>query len=163
MHVRPQLFLFALVGATLPVAAMALLLRPAAGPRPLAGPPDSGLAYTKARFTAADARRAFATQEIRLTVKSRMTGVTTLGDLGAVLEVDALADRKTVERTGFSDYTVVGLGASAHYARFARTCAGGALTAERWRGNIRVIVSCAKAGSGAPRLLERVGRALARL
>ena len=163
MHVRPHLLLFAVLGAALPVAAMALVLRPAAVPRPVAGPPDSGLTYTKARFTAADARRAFATQEIRLTVKSRVTGITSLGDLRDVLEVDAFGDRRTVERTGFSDYTVVGLGASAHYARFPRTCAGGALNAERWRGNIRVIVSCAKAGPAAPRWLERVGGALARL
>lgn len=159
---RPQLLLFALLGAVLPVAAMALLLRPAAGPRPLTVP-DSGLTYTRARFTGADARRAFATQEIRLTVRSRTIGVTTLGDRHDVLEVDAFGDRKTVERSGFSDYTVVELGSSAHYARFPRTCAGGALNAERRRGNIRVIVNCEKAGSAASRWLERVGAALARL
>ena len=163
MDVRPHLFLYALVGAALPVAALALFLKPAAGPRQLASPPGSGLPYAKAPFTAADARRAFAAEGIRLTFKSRVTAIKTLADRRDVLEVDAFGSRKAVERTGFSDYTVVGLGADAHYAHYPRTCRGDALDAESWHENIRVVVSCPRAGKQAQRWLRRVDRALARL
>jgi hypothetical protein len=163
MHVRPRLLLFALVGAAVPVAAMALLLKPAAGPRSLPSPPDSVLPYTKVSFTAANARRAFRAEGIVLSHRSRTGAITTLGNPGDVLEVDAFGPREDVKRFGFSDYTVVGLGASAHYAPFPRACGGSALVAERWHGNIRVMVNCVKAGPAAPRWLARVNRALARL
>jgi hypothetical protein len=129
----------------------------------LSAPHDHGLPYTKASLTAADARRAFAAEGVRLTFRSHVAAMATLGDRRDVLEVDAFGDRKAVERTGFSDYTVVGLGAAAHYAHFPHSCGGGALAAERWHGNIRAIVSCPKAGKAASRWLERVDRALARL
>jgi hypothetical protein len=104
--VRPHLVLFAVLGAALPVVLLALLLRPASGHQPLAAPPDHGVPYSKATFTAAAARRAFAAAGIALSSRSRTATVTTLGNRGDVLEVDAFGDRRDVERSGFYDYTV---------------------------------------------------------
>jgi hypothetical protein len=159
----PFLLALAAVSATVVVGAGALFAHSAYHPSRIPLPPDHGLPYTKPSFTAVDARRAFAAEGIRLTSRSRTATVTTLGSRRDVLEVDAFGDRKRVERSGFYDYTVAGSGASAHYIHFPRACHGEAPDAERWRGNIRVIVSCAKAGSAAPRWLTRVDRALARL
>jgi hypothetical protein len=159
VDVRPHLVLCAIIGAALPVALLALTLRPVSGVQPLAAPPDHGLPYSKATFTAAAARRAFAAAGIPLSARSRTATVTTLGSRGDVLEVDALADRREVERSGFYDYTV----AHGRYVHFARSCSPGGPNAERWHGNVRVIVDCAKAGNAAPRWLRRVDRALERL
>jgi hypothetical protein len=159
----PSLLALAAVSATVVVGFGALLAHSAYHPSRIPLPADQGVPYAKASFTAADARRVFAAEGIRLRPRSRTAVITTLGNRHDVLEVDAFGDRQRVERSGFYDYTIAGRGASAHYAHFPRACRGGALDAERWRGNIRVIVSCAKAGSAAPRWLVRVDRALARL
>jgi hypothetical protein len=128
----------------------------------MAEPPDSGLSYTKAAFTSSDAKRAFSAEGIPLSFRSRTTGIVTLGNRGDLLEVDAFGPRAQVERAGFSDYTTAGLGAAVRYVRFPRTCSHGGV-AERWHANVRVMVDCAKAGTAAPRWLQRVERALARL
>ena len=153
------MLLFALLGAAFPLVLLALLLRPASDIRPLAAPPDHGLPYSTATFTAAAARRAFAASGIALSARSRTPTVTTLGNHGDVLEVDAFGDRRAVERSGFYDYTV----AQGRYVHFARSCSPGGPNAERWHGNVRVIVDCTKAGDAAPRWLRRVDRALERL
>jgi hypothetical protein len=157
--VRPHLLLCALLGAVFPLVLLALWLRPAPGVQPLAAPPDHGLPYSKATFTATAARRAFAASGIALSARSRTAAVTTLGNRGDVLEVDAFGDRHEVERSGFYDYTV----AHGRRVHFARSCSPGGPNAERWRGNVRVIVDCMKAGAAAPRWLRRVDRALERL
>jgi hypothetical protein len=159
----PLLLAVAAVSATVVVGFGALVGRSVYDPSARPSPPDHGLPYTNASFTGFDARRAFAAEGIRLVLKSRSAAVTTLGSPRDVLEVNAFGDRGRVERSGFYDYTVAGRGDSAHYVRFPRSCTGDAVDAERWRGNIRVIVSCAKARPAAPRWLERVSRALARL
>jgi len=120
--------------------------------------PRGGLPYTKASFDAADARRAFAGEKIELSVRSRSVLMTTLGNRGDVLEVDAFGDRNAVERSGFRDVTV----ANGRRVPFARDCSS-PVPAERWRGNIRVLVDCARAGAAAPVWLSRVERALNRL
>jgi hypothetical protein len=124
----------------------------------LALAPHGGLPYTKASFTAADATHAFAAEGVVLSVRSRSVVMTTLGDPRDVLEVDAFADRRTVERTGFHDVTV----SRGRRAPFARDCSS-SVPAERWRGNVRVLVDCARAGATAPGWLQRVERALDRL
>jgi hypothetical protein len=49
------------------------------------------------------------------------------------------------------------------YAHFPRMCGSQSADAERWRGNLRVIVSCTAAGSASSGWLARVARALGRL
>jgi hypothetical protein len=120
--------------------------------------PHGGLPYTKASFTAADAKHAFGTEGVELAVRSRSVVMTTLGNPGDVLEVDAFADRPTVERSGFRDVTV----SDGRRVPFARDCSS-SVPAERWRGNIRVLVDCTRAGSAGPGWLLRVERALNRL
>ena len=124
----------------------------------LALAPHSGLSYTKASFTAADAKHAFGAEGVELSVRSRSVVMTTLGNPGDVLEVDAFADRRTVERSGFHDVTV------SHGRRvpFARDCSS-SVPAERWHGNVRVLVDCARARAAGAAWLRRVERALARL
>jgi hypothetical protein len=156
---RPHLLAFAALGAALPIAAAVFLLGSVPARNALAGPPDHGLPYREASFTAADARRAFAAEGFRLTPRSRTTTSTTLGNHGDVLEVDAFAARAQVERAGFYDYIVEG----GKYVHFPRDCTPGHIDAERWHGNIRVIVNCPKAGNEASAWLLRVDRALARL
>jgi hypothetical protein len=120
--------------------------------------PRTGLPYAKASFTAGDATRAFAAERIELSVRSRSVLMTTLGNRGDVLEVDAFGDRKAVKRSGFHDVTV----ANGRQVPFARDCSS-SVPAERWRGNIRVLVDCRRAGATAPGWLQRVERALNRL
>jgi hypothetical protein len=120
--------------------------------------PRGGLPYAKASFSAGDAKRAFEAERIDLSVRSRSVLMTTLGNSGDVLEVDAFGDRKAVERSGFHDVTV----ANGRQVPFARDCSS-SVPAERWRGNIRVLVDCARAGAVAPEWLKRVERALNRL
>jgi hypothetical protein len=140
--------LVALLAATAIVGAALLALAPRGG----------GLPYTQASFTAADARHAFGAEGVELSVRSRSVVMTTLGNPGDVLEVDAFADRRTVERSGFHDVTV----SDGRRVPFARDCSS-SVPAERWRGNIRVLVDCARARSAGPGWLLRVERALSRL
>ncbi len=125
----------------------------------LPGPPDRGLPYTHASYSAAEARRAFAEVGVPLGPRSRTQTGTTLGSRGDVLEVDAFADAATVARSGFSDYVV----SNGRYVHFPRACGTSVPDAERWRGNVRVIVSCGRAGRTAGAWLRLVDRALARL
>ena len=121
-------------------------------------PRGGGLPFAKATFTADGARRAFASEGVVLVVRSRSVVMTTLGNQGDVLEVDAFADRRTVERSGFHDVTI----ANDRRVPFARDCSS-SVPAERWRGNVRVLVDCARAGAAASTWLLRIERALNRL
>ncbi len=121
-------------------------------------PRGGGLPYTKATFTADDAKRAFASEGVTLVVRSRSIVMTTLGNPGDVLEVDAFADRRTVERSGFHDVTI----ANGRRVPFARDCST-SVPAERWHGNVRVLVDCARARAAGSGWLLRVERALSRL
>ena len=141
------------------VAGVFTFARPTHHPHVLPPPPDAGLPYTHVSYTARDARRAFADTGIELILHDRgpITGMSTADD---VVEVDAFGDPKKVGASGFSDYLVFSHGRWSHASR---TCTSGAIDAEQWRGNIRVILSCARAGSDAPRLLRLAAHALARL
>jgi len=61
-----------------------------------------------------------------------------------VYEVTVFGDRKTVAASGFSDYYTF---ASGRWSLAPKSCVTGAKNAERWRGNIRVIVSCTRGDS----------------
>jgi hypothetical protein len=77
-----------------------------------------------------------------------------------VVEVDAFGDPKKVIAAGFSDYLTFSDG---RWVKTPRSCTNGARLAERWSGNVRVIVNCAIAGPSAPGWLRRVDVAFARL
>jgi hypothetical protein len=117
-------------------------------------PPDHGLPYHALSYTAADARRAFAAVGIELTPRSHSASVTTQGDRGDVLEVDAFGKRELVERSGFYDYTSV----DGRYVHFPPACGRGARAAERWRGFGNVLEQ-AHALLGAGRCLLAAGDA----
>ncbi len=146
--------------------AVFLFARPASHRPVVQSPPDHGLPYTTVDFDVADARRAFAAQDIVLTARSKSPAVTTLGNARNVLEVDVFGERAKVEAVGFWDYTT---DATGHYVHFPADCSSGtpgvpgSYDAELWHGNVRVIVSCLTAGTTGPAWLRRAQRALARL
>ena len=121
-------------------------------------PRGGALPYAKATFTPDDAERAFATEGVALVVRSRSVVMTTLANQGDVLEVDAFADHRTVERSGFQDVTI----ANGRRVPFAHDCSS-SVPAERWHGNVRTLVDCSRAGASASVWLRRVERALNRL
>lgn len=132
---------------------------------PIAMPaPPRDLPYTHVSYRAADAERAFATVGITLVRQPQTPAAAapivdlTSGD--AVVEVSAFGDPREVVAAGFSDYITFRDG---KWIRTPPSCGHGAANAERWRGNIRVIVSCGRAGGSAARVLGRVSRALAQL
>jgi hypothetical protein len=148
------------------VGAVFVFARPAYHPHVTPEPPDHGLPYTTVSYSAADAQRAFAAEGIALTPRSHGSAMTTLGNRGDILEVDAFGERAKVEASGFWDYTTDAAGG---YVHFPRDCASGtpgapgSYDAELWHGNIRVIVSCDTAGKAGAAWLRRARRALARL
>jgi hypothetical protein len=157
---RLHLLAVAIVVAAVAAAGSVLAFaRPGYHPYVIPEPPDHGLQYTRVSYTIADARDVFAAEGIRLTPRSHSKTITTYGNSGDVLEVDSFGKRDQVEQSGFWDYLLI----DGRYAHFPRNCSSGAPDAERWHGNIRVIVSCTRAGTPSPSWLRRVDRALARL
>jgi len=77
-----------------------------------------------------------------------------------VVELTAFGDRKTVDASGFSNYYTF---ANGRWSLAPKSCVAGAKNAERWRGNVRVIVSCTRAGGASNAWLRRVALALGRL
>jgi hypothetical protein len=73
--------------------------------------------------------------------------------------VDVFGDPQKVEAAGFHDY----LPSNGRYVHFPRTCGTSLADAERWRGNVRVIVSCGAAAVASAEWLRRADRALALL
>ncbi len=121
--------------------------------------PDDDLPYTEVVFTSADAKRAFAAENITLTSRSRSAWITTLGNRGDVLAVDTFGDPERVKQAGFHDYTLV----DGRYVRFPRNCEAGSGAAALWRGNVRVTVNCIAAAGASGTWLRRAKQALARL
>jgi hypothetical protein len=155
-----------IAAALIVVAGVFTFARPTYHPYVMPPPPDAGLPYKTVSYSAADATRAFATVRITLLLRTggprpaRSLPMTVLSDKDIVVEVDAFGDPKKVADSGFSDYFTI---VNGHWVRAPRTCAPGALNAERWRGNIRVIVSCSRAGGASSTWLRRVELALGRL
>lgn len=121
--------------------------------------PDQVLPYTDVPFTAADARRAFAAENISLVPRNRATWITTLGSTHDIITVDTFGEPEKVQQAGFYNYTLV----NGEYVRMPADCTAGTRAAARWRGNIRVIVNCVAAAEDSRMWLRRVDRALARL
>jgi hypothetical protein len=148
------------------VGAVFVFARPSYHPEVTPTPPDHGLPYRVVSHTAADARRAFATQGIALTKRSQIPEITTLGNASNILEVSAFGERTKVEKAGFYNYTT---DANGRYVHFPRDCSSGvpgvagSYDAELWRGNIRVIVNCDTAGKEGAAWPRRAQLALARL
>ena len=140
--------------------------KPASHPYVLPPPPRTALPYTRVVYTGRDAQRAFAAAGIRLVLhlhEPTPVGNPPIVDLSTangVVEVDAFGDPAKVAASGFSDYITFSNG---QWVRTPSRCAAGAANAERWRSNIRVILSCTGAGRLAPGYLHRIEVALERL
>lgn len=132
--------------------------RPGYHPSVMPSPPDD-LPYSSASYSTSNAVLAFAAVGVRLTPRSKSPAVTTLGSRGDVLEVDVFGDPQRVKAAGFHDY----LPLNGHYVHFPRTCGIALPDAERWEGNVRVVVHCTAATGASAAWLGRTERALARL
>src|SRR4051812_39799921 len=111
-------------------------------------PPPSDLPYTKVSYGWADAKRAFAESGIRLILHTRgprpaaAPPIVDSSTNDLVVEVTVFGDPKKIQGSGLSDYITFSNG---RWVQTPRTCGNGARLAERWGGNIRVIVNCASA------------------
>lgn len=121
--------------------------------------PPSDLPYQVVSYSQADAVSAFAAVGLRLKPKSKAGAITTLGSRGDALEVDVFGEPQQVKAAGFHDYVL----SKGRYVHLPRTCSTGLVAAERWKGNLRVVVRCIGARRAGASLLGRVDRALARL
>jgi hypothetical protein len=161
-------------GAAVGIVAIALLTtagvfvfaRPRSRPHVTPSPPHEPLPYTKVTYAVNDAQRAFRTARIKLvrhTHRPIPVGAppnVDLSESGDIVEVDVFGDPRRVAASGFSDYFTF---AGGHWVKAPRTCSPGATDAERWRGNVRVVVSCKRAGSAASAWIARIDGALAHL
>jgi hypothetical protein len=132
------LFAVAVVGGVFAFA------RPTYRPYVMPPPPGDGLSYTKVTYSRADAVHAFATQGIHLLRGGSQPGMQDVHSRDLVYEVTVFGDRKTVAASGFSDYYTF---ANGRWSLAPKSCVAGAKNAERWRGNVRVIVSCTRGDS----------------
>jgi hypothetical protein len=152
--------------ALLATAGAFMFARPHAHASVLPRQPHEPLPYSKVTYNATDAQRAFRTADITLvrhTHEPVPVGEPPIVDLGSrrgTVEVDVFGNPQRVAASGFSDYFIMKNG---HWLKAPKTCSPGAQAAEQWRGNLRVIVSCTKAGASASTWLASVDRALARL
>jgi hypothetical protein len=121
--------------------------------------PPNDLPYTSVSYSASGASAAFAAVGVRLTSRSKSSAITTLGNRGDALEVDVFGDPQRVKAAGFHDY----LPFNGRYVHFPRTCGAGLPDAERWAGNLRVVVHCSAATGGSITWLRLANEALARL
>jgi hypothetical protein len=145
------------------VGAVFAFARPTYHPYVMPAPPND-LPYTTVSYTAADAIRAFSAAGIKLVRRgphaTRSYPMTGLSNNSLIVEVTAFGDPQNVKDSGFSTYFTF---VDGHWVKAPRTCAPGAIDAERWRGNVRVIVSCTRAGADSGMWLRRAQLALGRL
>jgi hypothetical protein len=116
----------------------------------LAGCGGSSLPYDEVTYDAADARRAFASEQISLILRSQGGLTTTFGSAGDVLEVDIFGESEHAAMAGFKDLP-----------RGADCTVDGHL-ALHWRGNVRAILDCGLVRND-ERWVARLDRALAAL
>jgi hypothetical protein len=143
--------------AVLAMTGVFVFARPQYHPYQMPPPPNDGLTYTHATYHGVDARRAFAHVGIALARGGDRPPIVGFFNRDLSLEVTVFGDRKLVDSQGFSDYYTF---VDEHWQLSPRSCAHGASNAERWRVNVRVIVSC---GPGADETLRRASQALAAL
>jgi hypothetical protein len=158
-----HLIAVAIVGvAVASVGAVFAFARPAYRPYVMPSAPKD-LPYTAVTYTVADVRQAFAADDLHIGLNRSTAGgvgITSFSAQSDVLEVDVFGDPQQVKDSGFSDYFTF---VDGHWVKAPRTCGPGDRNAERWHGNVRVIVSCARAGSASKTWLRRVELALGRL
>lgn len=133
-----------------PAIAFGLAAASAAGYLGLRAHHAEPLPYDAVRYDAADAKRAFAGQGVKLAVRSRQQWVTDLADASNVVEVTVFGDSDSVRRTGFRDL------------EHGRDCTVAGHLALHWRTNVRAIVNCDLVRSDRA-WIARVDRALAAL
>jgi hypothetical protein len=108
------------------------------------------LPYSVARYSTADAKRAFAQEDVKLVAGSRSPAMTDLHDRRLVFEVTVFGAPDVVRKTGFRDLV--------HQS----DCTVAGHLALRWRGNVRGIVNCDLVRADA-RWIAQLDRALANL
>lgn len=128
--------------AVLATTGVFLFARPTYHPYQMPKPPGDGLSYTHAKYTAADARRSFAAHGIRLVPGMQTGPIASFHTRDLSVLVDVFGPRAAVDAQGFSDYYTFANG-TWHLA--PKNCVAGAKSAERWRGNVRLIVYCTAA------------------
>jgi hypothetical protein len=152
--------------AVLAVVGVFTFARPQYHPYVIPKPPQEPLPYTKVLYSTTQAQRAFKAADITLVrhthepVPVGAPPIVDLSNSGNIVIVDVFGDPQRVAASGFSDYFNFAHG---HWLKAPTSCSPGANGAERWRGNVRVIVSCANAGTAAPLWLARTERALTNL
>ena len=124
-----------------------------------ARPAEATVPYDHARFSVADARRAFGAVGVHLVARGNGPAGTTIGSADDRFEVDVFGSPERVNALGAPDLTV---DANGRKVRVPATCTAGIAGAARWQGNVRVVVRCSHTGTDS-RLLEIAGRALAQL
>jgi hypothetical protein len=114
--------------------------------------------YTRVTYDVRAVRQAFRRAGLALATIGRGPLGTTLGDHGGryILEVDVWGDPGKLEKSGFHDITTI------PNLKVGRDCSRGTQAALHWRGNVRVIVACARTTNG-QRWVRQVKQALARL
>jgi len=122
--------------------------------------PPSDLPYTTVTYTAADASHAFSAAGIKLLRMSHLGQMTDLSDESFIVEVTAFGDPQKGKGLRLQRLLHV---RRRPLVKAPRTCAAGAKDAEHWRGNIRVIVHCTRAGAASGMWLRRAQLALGRL
>lgn len=141
--------------------------RPTYHPYVMPTPPNDGLSYTKVTYSAKDVKHAFAVSGIKLLGApanaprpAHPAPMVDFHDQDIVVEATVFGNRKAVDASGFSDYNTF---VNGRWSLAPKTCVADATNAERWRGNVRVIVSCTRAGGASDEWLRRVTLALSRL
>ena len=145
------------LAAVLATTGVFLFARPTYHPYQMPKPPSDGLDYTSPTYHGRDARRAFSHVGIVLGRSVPSPGIVGFFNRDLSLEVTVFGNRKLVDAQGFSDYYTF---VDGRLKLSPKSCVKGARNAERWRVNVRVIVSC---GPGAAATLRRASRALATL
>ena len=153
---RTHLLAVAVIALGLAVAGLALTFGARVNSGADLSPPNHGLPYTAAKYSVAEAKRAFAQAGARITLKSHSRAIVTLGNARNTLEVDVFASPATVEQSGFYDYTLV----DGRYVRFPTQCAPGAYATEHWQGNVRAMVSCTRDRQVSNAMLQQAEKAL---
>ena len=139
--------------AVLATTGVFVFARPQPHPHQTPPPPGDGLPYTDPVYTRADAVRAFAAHGIHLVRGAHSPGIAGMHTADATILVDVFGDKQVVDAQGFSDYYTLTDG---KWTLAPKNCVPGARSAERWRGNVRLIVYC-----DAPADLPLAARALA--
>ena len=143
------------VVAVLTTTGAFLFARPQYHPYQMPKPPSDGLNYTNTKYTAAGALRAFAAHGLQLVPGMQTGPIKGFHTRDQTVLVDVFGPRAAVDAEGFSDYYTF---VNGKWYLAPKNCVAGAKSAERWRGNVRLIVYCT-----APQRLVTASQALAAL